>query len=593
MNNDAKIQIAIYAGKELHTNNIVSNEVATWQASIRFCGKELGKTLTAHYSNGNPIWNYRCERNLKFDLGRREVDNKRPFYFEYITIEVWDFGGKNPEKIGECRVYLSNINTVQWYRLVSGSHVTHDSYSTISVGLTIEDPQILKDIELFKRIELSQMYNPSLQCYKHLYLNFDDSLNTDDILGMKGLPCPSRGEYILDKYDTVDYKILGSSNAFGDRYYITCSGSLLITDLRILFIPNQVNCPAWIEGTMFNSLFDDVDESNLSQSQILLLKKMTFQLPIGAVYDCRVNVLTDRSVSLILDSKDGASTEFVIRLAKKETEESITEQYLYVNGLATESIPPFVWASRVSEQLLWLIKEDRIWIKWLKCLKLSCETSSRMGSKWFAKAKEPINLDSDYRRILSRQNNQWNLSDLNTSFQVCGTYPSKLVFPSSLSNDEILACAAERSKRRLSALVWLHPYLKTPLCRAAQPKAGATGTSIEMDKKACLAIKGACPTGKPLRIADARPKLSAQANAVQGKGFENTNFLGGPSVATIGFFDIENIHVVRSSLSKLREGYSNLSSTMGESSDALSSSKWLNHVASVLKGAVTVAESLM
>lgn len=587
------IFISIYGGKDFQTNNIVSHDVAMWQASIRYCGKELGKTMAAHYSNGNPTWNYRCERNLKFDLCRKEIDNKRPFFFEYISIDIWDFSGKNPEKVGEARVYLAGVNTVQWYRVLFGSHISHDSHSSISVGITIEDPQLLKDIELYKRIELSQLYSPSIQCYKHLFINLDDSLCTEDILGLKGLPCPSSGEYILDKYDTVDYKILGSSNAFGDRYYITCSGSLIITDLRVLFIPNQVNCPAWIEGTMFNSVFDGVDESNLSQSQVLLLKKMTFQLPLGAVYDCKVNVMSDKSASLIFESKDGASTEFIVKTIKKDNEESLIEQDLYVNGLATDSIPAFVWASRVSEQLLWLIKEDRIWIKWLKCLKQSCEASPRTRESWFKRAIEPINLDSDYQRVLRRQKNLWQMSALNTNFQVCQTYPSTLVFPSNLSNEDILACAAERSKRRLSALVWLHPYLKTPLCRAAQPKAGATGTGIEMDKKACLAIKNSCPTGKPLRIADARPKLSAQANAVQGKGFENTNFLGGPSVATIGFFDIENIHVVRSSLSKLREGYSNLSSAIGESSDALSSSKWLNHVSSVLKGSVTVAESLM
>jgi len=317
------IFITIYSAKELKTNNLVSHDVPMWQCSIRYSGKELGKTLTAHYSSGNPTWNYRCEKNIKFDLSRKEVDYKRPFYFEFITVDVYDHGGKNPEKIGEARINLSGINTVQWYRLISGSHVAHDSFSSISVGLLIEDPQVLKDIEYYKRIEISQSYNPNLKCYKHLYMNLDDPFSNEDILSLKGLPCPIKGEYILDKYDTVEYKILGSSNAFGDRYYITCRGSLVITELRILFIPNQVNCPAWIEGTMFNSLFDKVDESSLSHSQIILLKKMTFQLPMGAVYDSKVSILTDKSVSMTLESKDGASTEFIIRSVKKETEESL------------------------------------------------------------------------------------------------------------------------------------------------------------------------------------------------------------------------------------------------------------------------------
>ena len=60
----------------------------------------------------------------------------------------------------------------------------------------------------------------------------------------------------------------------------------------------------------------------------------------------------------------------------------------------------------------------------------------------------------------------------------------------------------------------------------------------------------------PLRIADARPKLNANAQALQGKGFENISFLGGPTVASITFLDVENIHVMRSSVLRLRESWS-------------------------------------
>jgi hypothetical protein len=49
--------------------------------------------------------------------------------------------------------------------------------------------------------------------------------------------------------------------------------------------------------------------------------------------------------------------------------------------------------------------------------------------------------------------------------------------------------------------------------------AGLSGTNTEADKKACLAIKKACPSDFPLRIADARPKLNANANSLQGKGY--------------------------------------------------------------------------
>ena len=58
--------------------------------------------------------------------------------------------------------------------------------------------------------------------------------------------------------------------------------------------------------------------------------------------------------------------------------------------------------------------------------------------------------------------------------------------------------------------------------------------------------------GKQLRIADARPKLNANANALAGKGFENVVYLNGE--ATLTFLDVENIHVMRSSLLRLKQG---------------------------------------
>jgi myotubularin-related protein 1/2 len=94
---------------------------------------------------------------------------------------------------------------------------------------------------------------------------------------------------------------------------------------------------------------------------------------------------------------------------------------------------------------------------------------------------------------------------------------------------------------------------------------------MEVDNKACLAIRYACPTGLPLRIADARPRVNASAMALQGKGYESVSALGGASMASLVFLDVENIHEMRKSLGRLREGVvptggsSSSSSSSGES----------------------------
>jgi hypothetical protein len=60
-------------------------------------------------------------------------------------------------------------------------------------------------------------------------------------------------------------------------------------------------------------------------------------------------------------------------------------------------------------------------------------------------------------------------------YQLCPTYPSALVLPNSLDRDCITSAASFRSKRRLPAVVWVHPENGAPLCRCAQPKTGMSG----------------------------------------------------------------------------------------------------------------------
>lgn len=47
----------------------------------------------------------------------------------------------------------------------------------------------------------------------------------------------------------------------------------------------------------------------------------------------------------------------------------------------------------------------------------------------------------------------WQLSDLNSAYNLCPTYPSLLVLPKSLSDDEIKKAATERSINRLPSMV--------------------------------------------------------------------------------------------------------------------------------------------
>lgn len=87
--------------------------------------------------------------------------------------------------------------------------------------------------------------------------------------------------------------------------------------------------------------------------------------------------------------------------------------------------------------------------------------------------------------------------------------------------------------------------------RCSQPLSGFSARCVEDESLMNLIMEANFGSGSPLFLVDARPKVNAMVNKVQGKGFEDVrNYTN----MQFHFFDIENIHVMRSSLAKLLEG---------------------------------------
>ncbi|TKA32842.1 hypothetical protein B0A50_01068 [Salinomyces thailandicus] len=96
-------------------------------------------------------------------------------------------------------------------------------------------------------------------------------------------------------------------------------------------------------------------------------------------------------------------------------------------------------------------------------------------------------------------------------------------------------------------------------------------------------------------IVDARPKLNALANRATGGGIEDvSNYLGGGDVPVERIFlNIQNIHVMRSSLEKVIESFANSDYLeLRPDQDMLRKSAWLGHIANVLDGAGLVARAV-
>eukprot|EP01036_Dinobryon_divergens_P030928 gene30928-40253_t len=537
-------------------------------------------------------------------------------------------------KLCESRVPLSNIGSFKCYKLSKGHPTSSAEAETAEVGrifirinrLESELLDSMPSQAALNYFPLCKVLDASHPLYRHLYV--DVKASPDGLSFYNGgLPGPSCGELAIDRYANVEWQVLSGSNIFGDKLSVCCTGHLVVSDLRVIFLPYEVSPGISSSmGSYHNACSNaqwmdrvalDRNSRSFSQEEMLTWHRYTYQVLQIETY-CLVAPVGNPGLQA--PGKDSSRVEFIVRKkigsgrsskvfesasGDKSTEINLQQlnDEMYRSGLDTESLDPSLWCNRVLDYITYEMREDRMWLRWSRYMKATCTSLFSSEREHLRKNKQKIELETDYRR-LHVQDTNWKFSNLNSSYQMCPTYPQLLVFPGDLNDDELMGAAFQRSIGRLPTLVWMHPFSKAPLCRASQPKAGLSGTSIEFDKKLCLSIKASCPTQLPLRIADARPKMNANANAMQGKGFENVSFLGGSSVVAIVFMDIENIHVMRSSLYKLREnllsgnlamsdaasGGINLNMNSGGSS---STGGWLGHVASVLKGAVGICDSMM
>lgn len=195
------------------------------------------------------------------------------------------------------------------------------------------------------------------------------------------------------------------------------------------------------------------------------------------------------------------------------------------------------------------------------------------------------------RMGIGTTNMEWVLSDINSNYEICDTYPAVLAFPAKCSQDVLKSSASFRSRGRLPALSYLHRN-GASITRCSQPKVGLIGGSSGGDQILLQAILETNPNKEQpiLRLMDARPKLNAMANQAMGKGSERVVHY--PFECTLEFCSIDNIHVMRQSLVKVHEALQ--SSILGQVSfsewlNLLGASGWLEHVHRVLLASLKVA----
>jgi hypothetical protein len=226
--------------------------------------------------------------------------------------------------------------------------------------------------------------------------------------------------------------------------------------------------------------------------------------------------------------------------------------------------------------------------------------------------KKSIDLMQEFTRLgvftassSSTSNNLWRVSLANQEYKLCSSYPSLLIVPQDISDDELFMVASFRSGQRLPTLCWASKSLGTTLWRSSQPKAGVSGTCYQDEKFLDLLAKsnvsshssGKNSGGKHhdplLFIVDCRSRTSAMANRAAGAGYESqANYIN----TRLEFYNIPNIHAVRDSYKSLTSILLNPSATPSSDitfSKQIEDTQWLANIRLILKASWDTATMLL
>ena len=154
----------------------------------------------------------------------------------------------------------------------------------------------------------------------------------------------------------------------------------------------------------------------------------------------------------------------------------------------------------------------------------------------------------EYERQGIKENPRIKFSYINKDFEVCKTYP-EIVYLPNIDDEDIKAAALYRTKSRFPALAYYNRKSHGSIWRSSQNKAGIMNGRNNLDEKILNSISEISSEEKKLIIYDARPMISAYANRLRGAGFENIENYKNTQLI---FCEIDNIHAVRQSYSKLQ-----------------------------------------
>ncbi|KAG7515598.1 hypothetical protein JOB18_012198 [Solea senegalensis] len=239
-------------------------------------------------------------------------------------------------------------------------------------------------------------------------------------------------------------------------------------------------------------------------------------------------------------------------------------------------------------------------------------------------------MEMEVKRMSFDTQNIWRVSDINSNYKLCSSYPQKLLVPIWITDKELESVASFRSWKRIPVVVYRHQrngavisrcsqpeiswwgwrntddeYLVTSIAKACQMDTGAKGSygtpacrqrgeapdSSDSDFDSSLTGGSGCDDNtvpQKLLILDARSYTAAVANRAKGGGCECEEYYPNCEVMFMG---MANIHAIRNSFQALRAVCSQIPDP-GNWLSALESTRWLQHLSVMLKAATLVCSAV-
>uniref|UniRef100_A0A0N4Z9I5 Myotubularin phosphatase domain-containing protein n=1 Tax=Parastrongyloides trichosuri TaxID=131310 RepID=A0A0N4Z9I5_PARTI len=193
-------------------------------------------------------------------------------------------------------------------------------------------------------------------------------------------------------------------------------------------------------------------------------------------------------------------------------------------------------------------------------------------------------VEEQYAKLILQNGQKWRISSVNENFNVCSTYPEKIIVPVGNGDDYIKISATFRAECRFPILAYYHPSTNASIIRCGQPLIGPTNRRCREDE--VIVNSFLAPNQKGI-IYDTRPKTITFFAQGLGGGIESKSNYTRWRYVNGKVPKIKDIH---DSLKKTVSLCNNMEIDIDKWFKQLKSAGWLEIVLESLTAAATVAQ---